>query len=117
VTNATPLSSLFLEAFGTWFNVDTIDYSNTRELVSLGGTVLVEVNRRGMKPEAVALMLDEILSNWTSQLAMPFITATNVDWLSDAEAEAKLKLVLQEILKRANEMTARSGSGNPVLDR
>jgi hypothetical protein len=96
-----PVHPLVLSVFGTWFNVDTIDYENLKSLVSLGGTVVTELVRRGMTAQEVADQLTTTLSEWTPAIAMAFIDATDVDWLADPVALAKLKLILQEMIKVA----------------
>ena len=99
--------------FGTWFNVDTIDYEDLNSLVSLGVTVVAELVQRGMKAGDIADLLKDILTNWTSDTAMAFINATDVDWLANPVALAKLKLILQEMTKMARRMADPNNSGPP----
>ena len=112
---ASPVPPLVLSVFGTWFNVDTIDYEDLKSLVSLGGTVVAELVQRGMKAGEIADLLTDVLANWTSDTAMALINATDVDWLADPVALAKLKLILQEMTKMSRRMADPNNSGLSAL--
>ena len=112
---ASPVPPVVLSVFGTWFNVDTIDYEDLNSLVSLGGTVVAELVQRGMEAGDIADLLTDILADWTPDTAMAFINATNVDWLVDPVALAKLKLILQEMTNLARRMADPNNSGLSVV--
>ena len=110
-----PVPQLVLAVFGTWFNVDTIDYKDPQSLVSLGGTVVAELVQRGMEAEDIADLLTHILADWTPDTAMAFVNASDVDWLADPVALAKLKLILQEMTNLARRMADPNDSGLSVV--
>ena len=68
-----------------------------------------------MEAGEIADLLTDILANWTSDTAMGFINATDVDWLADSVALAKLKLILQEMTKMARRMAHPNDSDVSVV--
>ena len=100
-TDDTLPSPVFLQAFGTWFNVDQVDLSDDAEVTSTAGAVASELLQQGETADEIAAAVSETLANWGPAAAAAFIEATDVDWLADDAAEEQLKSILAEIAEAA----------------
>lgn len=88
----------FLSVFGAWFTVDDIDLRDCKVLKSRAGVCASDLAKKYPDIDRLIGDLLRTLDNWSPQIAMEFVDATNVDWLFDDATEEILRDILREVV-------------------
>ena len=91
------LNNTFYLVFSAWFDSDLLPSSDA-EIINLAGICASDLHNKKQNLEGMADDLTRMLASWQSRDAMPFINASNTDWLFDDEMEQLLLKVLRQVV-------------------